>query len=316
MYNEASTKQMSKLMSQNIALKAFKKHWQLYLLILLPILYLIIFQYIPMVGVVLSFKRFIATKGIWGSPWIGFTNFIQFFNSPSFVTVIVNTVVISVYTLIAGFPIPILLAVAINEVKSKFFAKTVQMVTYAPYFISTVVIVGIMMQILDLRIGIVNQITGLLGMEPINFIAEPKYFRPIYIISGIWQSSGYFAIIYLAALAGVDSELQDASVIDGATKIQRIWHVDLQSIRPTIVMMLILSFGSVMNVGFEKIYLMQNPLNIVNSEVIVTYVYKVGLLNSDFGFSTAINLFNSLVNMLFLIVANQLSKKVTETSLW
>ncbi|MHA7966557.1 ABC transporter permease [Paenibacillus sp. CAU 1782] len=296
--------------------KRFFSHWQLYAILLPPLLYIVIFHYIPMYGVQLAFKQYRVLDGITGSPWVGLKHFQQFFSSPSSWRIILNTISISLYSIAAGFAIPIVLAVALNEARSRLFKKTVQMVTYAPYFISTVVLVGILMQVLDPRIGIVNQIIGLFGLEPINFMGIPGMFKSIYVWTGIWQGTGYAAVIYLAALAGVSKDLQEASVIDGASKIQRIWHVDLPSIRPTIIILLILSFGGVMNVGFEMIYLMQNSLNMSTSEIISTYVYKVGLINSNFSFSTAIGVFNSVINLILLIAANWLARRYTDSSLW
>ncbi|MCJ8014738.1 ABC transporter permease subunit [Paenibacillus sp. KQZ6P-2] len=299
--------------------KVFKKmrvHWPLYVLLLPPIIYVAIFSYVPMYGVLLAFKQYQPLKGIIGSPWVGFSHFEQFFSSPSSWRIIKNTVLISLYSLVAGFPLPILLAVALNEVRKHWFKKTVQMVTYAPYFISSVVLVGIVMQVLDPRIGLVNQFIQFFGGEPINFMGETQFFRSIYVWMGIWQGTGYGAIIYLAALAGVSKDLQEASIIDGASKVRRIWHVDLPSIRPTIVILLVLSIGGIMGVGFETIYLMQNNLNLSVSEIIATYVYKVGLINSNYGFSTAIGLFNSMINLILLIIANFTARKLTDSGLW
>ncbi|WP_217595486.1 sugar ABC transporter permease [Cohnella sp. GbtcB17] len=291
-------------------------HWQLYVILLPPLLYVIIFHYIPMYGIQLAFKQFQAMSGIGGSPWVGFKHFDQFFNSPSSWRIIRNTVGISLYSLAAGFAFPILLAVALNEVRGRFFKKTVQMVTYAPYFISTVVLVGMLMQILDPRIGVINQFITLFGGDPVNLMGKAAYFKSIYVWTTIWQGTGYSAVIYLAALSGVSKDLQEACVIDGASKLRRIWHVDLPAIRPTIVILLVLSFGNVMNVGYEMIFLMQNSLNLTTSEIISTYVYKVGLVNANFSFSTAIGLFNSVINLILLVAANYAAKKFTDSSLW
>ena len=296
--------------------KKITRHWRFYLIIALPLAYTIIFSYVPMYGVLMAFQRFSPTKGIWGSTWVGLKNFQQFFSSPSSVRTIWNTLVIGVYSLVAGFPIPILLAVGLNEVGNRFFKKTVQMVTYAPYFISTVVLVGMMFQIMDLRNGIVNHFITALGGTPVNFMGEAKLFRHIYVWSGIWQGAGYSSIIYIAALAGVSKELQEAAIIDGATRLKRIWHVDLPAIAPQIIILLIFNVGSVMGVGYEKVYLMQNSLNTAKSEVISTFVYKVGLENADYGFSTAVNLFNSIISIVLLSVTNFIAKKLGDTSLW
>ncbi len=291
-------------------------NWQFWLIISLPLLYAIIFAYIPMGGIVLAFKDYSIRKGIWGSDWVGLRHFRQFLFSPSSSKIIMNTLILGFYSLLASFPIPILLALGLNEIKAVRFKKLVQMVTYAPYFISTVVMVGILMQITDLRLGIINKLLALFGQEPVNFFGNPALFRSLYVWSGVWQTAGYAAIIYIAALAGVSPELREAAIVDGASRMQRIWHVDLPSIRPTIVTMLIFACGSIINIGFDKVFLMQNSMNISRSEVIATFVYKVGLVNADYGFSTAAGLFQSLVAFVMLVAVNWMAKKTTETSLW
>jgi putative aldouronate transport system permease protein len=296
--------------------KQILKHWQLYFVVLLPVLYIVVFSYIPMYGVQIAFRQFDFGKGIMRSPWVGLTFFEQFFKSPLLPVLLRNTIGISLYSLLAGFPLPILLAISLNEAGSRRYKKTVQMVTYAPYFISTVVFIGMVMQVLDLRSGIVNVLIKLVGGEPVNFMGMPNAFWSIYVWSGVWQGTGYSAIIYLAALAGIDPTLHEAAIVDGATKVQRIRHIDLPGITPTIVILLILSAGSVMNVGFEKTFLMQNPLNQRNSEVIATYVYKVGLVSGSYSFSTAVGLFNSVVNFILLAGVNFVARRVGETSLW
>ncbi len=290
--------------------------WQLYVILLLPFLWIIIFNYGPLYGLQIAFKKYSPRAGIWGSKWVGLKYFEQFFSSQISWQIIKNTLVISLYSIVANFPIPILLALAFNEVKNIRFKKAVQMITYAPYFISTVVLVGMMMMLMETRVGIVNRLLGLIGIGPINFMGDPKLFRHVYVWSGVWQTSGYNCIVYIAALAGISSELQEAAVIDGASKIQRIWHVDLPCIRPTITIILIMGFGYTMNVGFEKVFLMQNSLNTSTSEIISTYVYKVGMQSSNFGLSTAIGLLSSVVNLVLLGMANVVAKKVGDTSLW
>ncbi|OIB01029.1 sugar ABC transporter permease [Paenibacillus sp. LC231] len=269
-----------------------------------------------MANAVLAFKNYNVLKGIWGSPWVGTQYFEMFFRNPAFVTLIKNTLYISFYQLIVGFPIPILLALALNEVKSARFKKTVQMVTYAPYFISTVVMVSIIMLFLSPRLGIVNTITGALGFEAINYLGEPGMFRTVYVLSDVWQTMGYSAVIYLAALAGVDPSLYEAAKVDGANRFQKILNVDLPGILPAAVIILILSVGSIMALGFEKMYLLQNPLNLSTSEIISTYVYKIGLLNANYSFATAVGLFNSLINLVLLLVVNAIAKRASNTSLW
>lgn len=291
-------------------------NWQFWAILAIPLTYVIVFAYIPMGGIVLAFKDYSIRKGIFGSDWVGLQYFKQFLMSPSSLKVITNTLVLGFYSLLASFPIPIVLAVGLNEVRAAKFKKSVQMITYAPYFISTVVLVGILMQMTDLRTGLFNNFLGLFGINPINFFGDPKLFRHLYVWSGVWQTAGYSAIIYIAALAGVSTELKEAALCDGATRLQRIWHVDLPAIRPTIVTMLIFACGNMINIGFDKVYLMQNNMNMSVSEVISTFVYKVGLVNADYGFSTAAGLFQSVVSFIMLMVVNQISKKIAETSLW
>lgn len=296
--------------------KIKSSNWQFWVIIALPVLYAVVFAYIPMGGIVMAFQNYSIRSGILGSEWVGLKYFKQFLLSPSSSKVILNTLILGIYSLAINFPIPIILAIGLNEMRAVKYKKFIQMITYAPYFISTVVLVGMMMQMMDLRTGIFNNILGLFGIGPINFFGDVKIFRSLYVFSGLWQTAGYSAIIYIAALAGVSPELQEAAICDGASRMQRIWHVDLPCILPTIVTMLIFNCGSIMNIGLDKVYLMQNSMNLAKSEVISTFVYKVGLVNSDFGFSTAAGLFNSLVSFTLLVTVNKLAKKLTETSLW
>lgn len=309
-------KSMSKKMDLAVRRKRGKYDWQFWAIIAVPVIYAFIFAYIPMGGIVLAFKNYSIRKGIFGSPWVGLKYFRQFLTSTSSVTVITNTFILGIYSLIVNFPLPIVFAVLMNELRHEKFKKTVQFVSYAPYFISTVVLVGMMMQMMDLRTGIFNRILTAMGLQAVNFFGDPKLFRSLYVWSGLWQTMGYNSIIYIAALAGVSPELKEAAVVDGASRLQRIIHVDLPSILPTIIIMLIFACGSVVSIGFDKVYLMQNSMNAGVSEVISTYVYKVGLVNSDFGFSTAAGLFQSLVSFAMLVLVNQLAKRFTETSLW
>jgi putative aldouronate transport system permease protein len=257
-----------------------------------------------------------VVKGIWGSPWVGFKHFNLFFNNPIFWDLIRNTLLLSVYHLVAGFPIPILLALALNEVRNGLFKRTVQMVTYAPHFISTVVMVSMIMLVLSPSLGIVTTALKALGMEEIDFLGNPDLFRSVYVWSDIWQTAGYSAIIYLAALAGVDPSLYEAARVDGASRLQKIIHIDLPGLMPTAVIILILNLGGIMSVGFEKTYLLQNPLNLETSEVIATYVYKIGLLNANFSFATAVGLFNSVINLSLLVLVNAFAKRIAKSSLW
>lgn len=297
-------------------IKKMMQNYELYLFILPAFIYFITFHYAPMYGIIIAFKNYIPTKGFFGSPWAGFKHFMNFFNSYYFWMLLKNTIGIAFYSLIAGFPIPILLALALNEVQNKHFKKIVQNVTYAPHFISTVVMVGMLISFLSPSSGIINQIIQFLGFEPINFLGKEKWFKDIYVWSGVWQGMGWGSIVYLGALSGIDPQLHEAGIVDGATRFQRILHINIPSIMPTMVILLILNLGSIMNVGFEKIFLMQNPLNMDASEVISTYVYKMGLQKAQYSFSAAVGLFNSVINFTLLITVNSIAKRLNETSLW
>lgn len=293
-----------------------KKSRQLYLLLLIPLAYIILFCYVPMYGATLAFKEFNPAAGILGSSWVGLKHFARFFNSPSCWSVIKNTFVLGALNLIISLPFPIILAISLNECKNRLINKTVQMVTYAPYFISTVIMVALLMQWSSINGGLFNNILGLFGRDPVNLFGDAKYFRPVYILSNIWQFTGFNSIIYLAALSSVDVSMYEAAKVDGASKLQKIWFIDLPSILPTIIILLILNAGQIMNLGFDKVYLMQNQLNVQVSEIIATYTYKVGLLDLDFSYSTAIGLLNSVVNVILLFSVNLFSRKISENSLW
>lgn len=293
-----------------------RRSWELYCLVLLPVLYLLIFKYVPMVGVQIAFKDYNIIKGIWDSPWVGLKYFEMFFESPNFWLLIKNTIGISFYSLLAGFPVPILLALALNEIRNGMFKRSVQMVTYAPHFISTVVMVSMIILMLTPHVGVVERLFIFLGLPTTNFMGVPHFFKSIYVWSGVWQEMGYASIIYIAALAGVDPALYEAARIDGASRFKKIIYIDLPSLIPITIIMLILSLGSVMGVGFEKIFLMQNSLNLSSSEVISTYVYKVGLIGANFSFSAAVGLFNSAINLILLLIVNFVARRVSQTSLW
>lgn len=297
-------------------LLVFKRQWQLYAMILLPVVYILIFAYGPMGGILVAFKDYSIRRGILGSEWAGFKYFKQFLTSPSFYTLLRNTIVLSLYSMVAGFFVPIILALALNEINNVFFKRTVQMVTFFPYFISTVVMVGMIIQFLNPNGGLVNNIIKLLGGTPQNFMGMPSMWRHIYVWSGVWQGMGYGAVIYIAALSGIDPEIVESAIIDGINRPQRVWYIDIPTILPTIVIMLILSIGNIMNVGFEKVFLMQNTLNLEVSEVISTYVYKRGLINFQYSYSTAVGLFNSVVNFILLVIANTLARRAGQSSLW
>lgn len=299
-----------------LILDELKHRWQLYIMLILPVAYIITFCYIPMSGVLMAFEDYSIRRGIFGSQWVGLKVFRQVFSNPQFPVILKNTLLLSVFGFIAGFPAPIILALSLNECRHEKFRKSVQMLTYMPYFISTVVMVSMLTQLLHVRHGLINRMIVACGGSNVDFMGNMNYFRSIYVISGIWQSTGYGAIIYLAALAGVDSSLQEAALIDGANRWQRVFHVDIPAILPTIVIQMIFAVGGLLSVGYEKVYLMQNDLNSAVSETISTYVYKRGLKDVQYSYSTAVDLFNSVVNLILICFANYASKKVTETSLW
>lgn len=299
-------------------LKRLSRHWQLYLVLLIPVALLIIFSYGPMYGVQIAFKDFKVRQGIWGSKWVGMKHFENFWGTYNFKRLITNTLTLSVYSLVAGFPIPILLALMLNECGNLKYKKAVQMITYAPHFISTVVMCSIILLVVtSANNGILNNMLAALGAtERVDFITKPNYFAHIYVWSGVWQSMGYGSIIYIAALAGIDPSLHEAAMVDGASKIRRIWHIDLPGIMPTITILLILNVGSLMNVGYEKVLLLQNDLNMSASDIIATYVYRQGLEGAQYSFSAAVGLFNSVVNTILLVSVNFITKKLGETSLF
>lgn len=295
--------------------KSIRKNWELYLLLVPVILYFLIFHYYPLYGLQIAFKDFIATKGITGSPWVGFKHFERFFDSYYFGRLIKNTIGIGVFTLLVSFPVPIIIALLLNEVKSLRFKKFVQTIIYAPHFLSTVVVVGMLLLFLKSD-GMINQVIMLFGGTPIDFISEPAWFKSIYVLSDVWQTMGWSSIIYIAALSAVDPAQHEAAMMDGASKFQRIIHINIPAILPTIVILFILNVGSVMAIGFEKVFLLQNDLNMSTSDVISTFVYRSGILEAQYSFSAAVGLFNSIINFILLIMVNQIAKKVSDTSLW
>jgi putative aldouronate transport system permease protein len=308
----------------NVNKKKFKlKKRDLSLLtFLIPtVIYVFIFHYLPMGGLIIAFKDYNSYQGIFNSPWadtFGLKHFIFFFNLPNFSQIIFNTLFISVYSIIVNTTFPIVLALIINEVRIKWFKKTVQTVSYAPYFISVVVLVGMLFSFTDLETGIVNTIIKAFGGEPSNLMESAALFTTIYVVSGLWQGLGWWSIIYVGILSTVEPELHEAAVMDGASRMKRIRHINLPAIMPVAIIMLILSIGNMLTVGFEKIYLMQTSGNIVVSEVISTYVYRVSLraLIPQYSYATAIGLFNSIISIILLVSANKISAKVNETSLW
>ena len=291
------------------------KNRQLYVLILPAIISVFIFHYIPIYGVQVAFKDFRASMEIWGSPWVGLKHFARFFEMPFFGMMIRNTLSISLYSL-ATFPCAVIVALLLNELRNVRFKKVVQMVSYAPHFVSTVVVCSMVLIFFDKNRGLANNVLALLGRERISFIETPKYFSSLYVWSGVWSSVGWNTIIYLAALSSISPEMIEAARIDGASQWKILWHINVPSILPTIVTLLILNTGSILSVGFEKIYLLQNPLNLDASRVISTYVYEVGMGSGQFSYSTAIGLFNNVVNVVCIVLVNQISRTVTHISMW
>ena len=296
--------------------RIFKRDFPLWVFVLPGLVITFIFAYIPLYGVQIAFRDYNPTLGFMGSPWVGMKYFTRFFESPYFVTTLRNTFILSLYSLIAGTPIPILLALALNAFKHKRYTKVIQTVTYAPNFISVVVMCGMLNLFLSPSSGFINKIIESLGGEAVNFMANAGYWRHIYVWSGIWQTMGWNSIIYFAALANVSPDLHEAAIMDGAPKLQVIRHIDIPSILPTAIVLLILSCGSILSVGFEKAFLLQNPLNAGVSEIISTYVYKVGIVNANQSYSSAIGLFNSAVNAVMLIIVNKIASKGAGISLY
>ena len=299
--------------------RLFRMMWRvrgLYLLLLPALIWLVVFKYGSMYGVQIAFRDYSFRKGITGSPWVGLKYFKAFWGQHNFWTLFSNTLILSVYQLIAGFPIPIMFALLLTHLRSQRLKKVVQTVSYAPYFISAVVLVALLQVVLHRTTGIVNILLQRLGCEPIWFMGWEDLIRHVYVWSDVWQKIGWNSIIYIAALAGVSPELHEAAIMDGATKLQRIRYVDLPTIRPTIVTLLILNTGHVMSLGFEKAYLMQNSLNSGVSEIISTFVYKIGMTSGQFSYSTAVGLFNSIINLILLITVNKISKKLTDSGLF
>jgi len=304
-----------KFRKRNATFVKMMARWQLYLLFLPTLIYFILFEYGPMYGLLIAFKDFNPIDGILNSPWAGFKHFQTFFDSYQFQSIIKNTIEIALYELVL-FPIPVIMALLLNQLVSNKYKRIVQTFTYAPHFISTVVLVGMMYLFFSPRTGMFNLFLSQLGIDPIQFMAEPGWFKSMFVWSNVWQNAGWGMIIYLAALTSINPELHEAAVMDGASKYQRIRHIDLPGIMPTIMILLILQMGSFMSIGFEKVYLMQNAVNADASEIIQTHVYKTGLLNGKFSYSSAVGLFNNLINFIILLSMNQLAKRMKQTSLW
>lgn len=293
------------------------RYWPLYLMVLPAVVVIAVFSYGPMYGVVIAFKNFKPAYGIGGSAWVGLRNFERFFSSYQFKNTLLNTLSISIYSMLACFPAPIILALMMDQVRSKSTQRFIQTVTYMPHFISVIVVSGMILTFLNVNTGLYGNLARLLGVRnPKDLLGEKNLFSTIYVLSDIWQHTGWDSIIYMAALSAVDPSLHEAARVDGASEWDRIVHIQIPSIVPTMVILLILRAGSLMNVGFDKVYLLQNGLNLDRSEVLSTYVYKVGMINQQYSFSAAANLFNTVVNFVMIMLVNQIARRLGETSLW
>lgn len=292
------------------------RSWQLYAFLLPTLLYFAVFHYGPLYGAQIAFRDYLGALGIWGSPWVSLKNFQRFFNSAYFVNLLSNTVILSVLMLVFSFPMPVIFALMLNQLRAQKYKRVVQTVSYAPHFISTVVFVGMLFLFTSPSVGIINILVSKLGGPRIYYMGSAAWFRPVYVLSDIWQETGWGAIIYLAALSGINPELYEAATIDGATKFQRILHIDIPAILPTVTILLVLRAGAIMSLGFEKAFLMQSSLNLEVSEIISTYVYKVGLQGAQFSFASAVGLFNSVANLVLLLIVNRVARALGETSLW
>ncbi|MEE1442930.1 MAG: ABC transporter permease subunit [Blautia sp.] len=318
MLKQKRKKGLERCVSASGLKKYVQAHWQLYLMMLPPLIVLLIFAYGPMYGLILAFKDYKVSLGIGGSPWasdFGLGNFIRFFDNYNFWACLKNTLVLSVYTMLVEIPTAIILALSLNYVKNRVFKKAAQMITYCPYFISTIVFVGIINMLMDNRIGVIGSF--LYNNFGINILGSPELFPSLYVWSGVWQTVGYGSIIYVAALASVDMQIHEAAIIDGATLLQRIRYVDIPAILPTAVIMMILNMGRILNTGYEKILAMQNQMNLSTSEVISTYSYKVSLVSTfpDFPLATAIGMFQSVIGLILVLIVNKIAKKISGNGL-
>ncbi|WP_242973336.1 ABC transporter permease [Clostridium thermosuccinogenes] len=305
-------------LSSGNTLRRIRRNWGLYLLLLPSVVLVLCFAYKPMYGIIIAFKDFKPALGITGSPWADpwYKYFLKFFKSYQFKTTITNTILINLYSLAVNFPLPIIMALLINQMQAKRFKRVFQTITYMPHFISTVVMVGLILIFLSPGSGLLGNIYKLFGMEAPNLMGKAKAFTSIYVWTDAWQHTGWDSIIYIAALSTVDVCLYEAATIDGASKWQKLFYIDIPMLIPTAVILLIMRVGNLMSLGFEKVYLMQNNLNLSASEVIATYVYKIGINSAQYSYSAAINMFNTIINFLLLICVNQISKRVSENSLW
>ncbi|QUL55865.1 sugar ABC transporter permease [Paenibacillus tritici] len=297
-------------------MKIWRRNKLLWLLFLPCLLYYLIFKYLPMFGLVITFKDYNLFKGIWASSWVGFKYYRMFLENPDFLLLMKNTFLLGLYRLVFGFPAPILLAILLNEVRKASFKRLVQTVSYLPHFISNVIVASMVIMFLSPTGGLINNLLGGLGIGPVNFMNEPGFFRIIYVISEIWQHIGWETIIYLAALTAIDPQLYEAAEMDGAGRLRRIWHITLPGISPAIVITLILNIGQVLEIGFEKVFLMQNPAIYETADIISTYVYRVGMQQGNFSYGASIDLFMGVISLVFIYSANWISRRISETSLW
>ena len=295
---------------------SLKRDTALYIMLLLPVTIAIIFRYVPIAYLGIAFEDYNFVDGLFGSEWVGWENFEKFFGYRKFGLLLGNTLKVSFASLIFGFPCPIIFALMLNEVTSNRFKKAIQTASYLPYFVSTVIVIGMMNQILSPTTGVVNDVIKSLGGKGINFNNEPKYFLPMYVVSGIWSSLGYSSILYLSALSGISQELYEAAEVDGAGRWRKMWHITLPGILPTILILLLMNLGSLLSVGFEKAYLMQNDLNLSASEIIGTYVYKQGIIKMDYSYSAAVDMFQGVLNLTLVTIFNTISRKTADISLW
>lgn len=296
--------------------RSFMKHKWLYIMLIFPIIFLIIWNYWPMYGVMIAFKDYSPAFGIWGSPWVGLKHFKNFFNSYYFSEIIINTLRVSLYSLAVSIPLPIILALMFNELKKKWFKSTAQTISYIPNFISVVIVIGMVQFFFSTNDGVINNLLSLFHIKAVDFLGSPTWFPHLYVWSGIWQGVGWGTLIYTAAMSGIPQDQYEAAYLDGASRLQCIWNITIPAIMPTIVISSILAAGSVMAVGFEKALLLQNASNLSTSEVLSTYTYKVGIINGEYSFSAAVGLFNNVINFIMLFVVNKFAKKVGDTSLW
>ncbi|OXM87408.1 polysaccharide ABC transporter ATP-binding protein [Paenibacillus rigui] len=311
------TESLSRPVAKRRSLKLFaNQDWQLYALLFVPMLYFIVFKYVPMYGVTIAFKEFNMFQGIWNSPWAGLDAFREIFKMNDFYKVLRNTMLLNLLDLVISFPAPIVLAVLLNEVRIKWFKKGAQTILYLPHFISWVIIGGIVYQLLSTNTGLVNIVLRSLNMKAIPFLTDPFYWVVTYVGSGVWQSAGWGTIIYLAALTGINKELYEAAEVDGAGRLRKIWNITLPGIKSTIIILLIINIGHMASIGFERPYVLGNPLVTDVSDVISTFVYKVGIQSARFTIATAIGLFQAVVGLIFLLTSNYISKKVTDQGIW